>query len=102
MRCACSKPVLLVPLLFLFLVPCVSAQAARHGKHDGREKTVWNYYGGVLFGTDGSLVNGVCFRIYGIINADVFFDGLRRIDTGSVTQFLRVREPVTQFPDSVH
>ena len=101
MRCACSKPVLLVPLLFLFLVPCVFAQAARHGRHDGRERTVWNYDGGVLFETDGSLPNGVCFRIYGIMNADGFFDGLRRIDTDSGTQFLRATETVTKFPDSV-
>jgi len=101
MRCACSKPVLFVPLLFLFLVPCVSAQTARHGKHDGRDKTVWNYDGGVLFETDGSLPNGVCFRIYGIMNADGFFDGLKRIDTDSGTQFLRGTETVTKFPDSV-
>ncbi len=101
MRCACSKPVLLLPLLFLFLVPCVSAQAARHGKHDGRDKTVWNYEGGVLFETDGSLPTGVCFRIYGIMNADRFFDALKRIDTDSGTQFLRGTETVTKFPDSV-
>jgi len=101
MRCASSKPVLFVPLLFLCLVPCVSAQAARHGKHDGRDKTVWNYEGGVLFETDGSLPNGVCFRIYGIMNAGDFFDGLKRIDTDSGTQFLRGTETVTRFPDSV-
>jgi len=101
MRCACSKPVLFVLLFFLFLVPCVSAQAARHGKHDGRDKTVWNYEGGVLFETDGSLPNGVCFRIYGVMNAGDFFDGLKRIDTDSGTQFLRSTETVTKFPDSV-
>lgn len=96
-----SKTILLVPLLFLFLPPRVSAQAARHGKHDGHEKTVWNYDGGVLFETDGSLPNGVCFRIYGIMNAGDFFDGLKRIDTDSGTQFLRSTETVTKFPDSV-
>ena len=100
MRCACSKPVLLVPLLFLFLVPCVSAQAARHGKRGGRDKTVWNYDGGVPFETDGSLP-GVCFRINGIVNSGEFFDGLKRIDTENGTEFRRGAETVTQFPDSV-
>jgi hypothetical protein len=101
MRCGCSNPVLFVPLFFLFLVPCVSAQAARHGKHDGHEKTVWNYDRGVLFETDGSLPNGVCFRIYGIMNSGEFFDGLKRIDTDQGTQFRRGTETVTKFPDSV-
>ena len=101
MRCACSKPVLVVLLLFLFLAPCVSAQAARHGKHEGRDQTVWNYEGGVLFETDGSLPNGVCFRIYGIMNSGDFFDGLKRVDTASGTQFRQGTETVTKFPDSV-
>lgn len=101
MRSACCKPVLVVSLLFLFLAPCVSAQAARHGKHEGRDKTVWNYYGGVLFETDGSLPNGVCFRIYGIMNSGEFFDGLKRIDTDDETQFRLGTETVTTFPDSV-
>jgi hypothetical protein len=97
----CSKPVLFVSSVFLFLVPCVLAQAARHRKHDGRDKTVWNYDGGVLFETDGSLPNGVCFRIYGTMNAEEFFDGLKRIDTDDGTQFLRGTETMTKFPDSV-
>lgn len=101
MRPVCSKPVLLVPLLFLFLAPRVSAQAARHGKHDEHDKTVWNYDGGVLFETDGSLPNGVCFRIYGIMNSGEFFDGLKRIDTENGTQFRRGPETVAKFPDSV-
>lgn len=99
MRCPCPKPVVFV--LFLFLVPGVSAQRARHGKPDGHDKTVWNYEGGVLFETDGSLPNGVCFRIYGIMNSDDFLDSLKRIDTDSGTQFFRGRETVTKFPDSV-
>lgn len=101
MRSAFSKPVLLVGLLFLFLAPCVSGQASRHGKHDGHDKTVWNYEGGVLFETDGSLPNGVCFRIYGVMNSGEFFDGLKRIDTDDGTQFRLGTETVTKFPDSV-
>ncbi|HEX8765088.1 MAG TPA: hypothetical protein VF740_07995 [Candidatus Acidoferrum sp.] len=99
MRCPCPKPVVFV--LFLFLVPGVSAQTARHGKPDGHDKTVWNYEGGVLFETDGSLPNGVCFRIYGLMNSEDFLDSLKRMDTDSGTQFFRGRETVTKFPDSV-
>ena len=101
MRHACSKPVVFVLLLCLFLVPCASPQAARHGKHDGHDRTVWNYEGGVLFETDGSLPSGVCFRIYGILNSGDFFDSLKRIDTDAGTQFHRGTESVTKFPDSV-
>lgn len=101
MRRACSKPVVFVLLLCLFLIPCASPQAARQGKHDGHNKTVWNYEGGVLFETDGSLPNGVCFRIYGIMNSGDFFDSLKRIDTDDGTQFRRGTETVTKFPDSV-
>ena len=101
MRPACSKPVLLVLLLCLFLVPGASPQAAKHGKHEGHDQTVWNYEGGVLFETDGSLPNGVCFRIYGIMNSGNFFDSLKRIDTDHGTQFRRGTESVTKFPDSV-
>lgn len=101
MRSACSKSVVFVSLLFLFLVPDVSPQAVRHGKHDGRDKTIWNYEGGVLFETDGSLPNGICFRIYGIMNSGEFFDGLKRIDTDDGTQFRLGVETVTKFPDSV-
>ena len=101
MRRACSKPVPFVALFFLFLVPGAAAQAARHGKHEGHDKTVWNYEGGVLFETDGSLPNGVCFRIYGVMYSGDFFDGLKRIDTDDGTQFFRGKETLTKFPDSV-
>jgi len=101
MWCTCSKKVLYVSLLSLLLVPCAAAQAARHGKHEGHNQTVWNYDSGVLFETDGSLSNGVCFRIYGIMNGGEFFDGLKRIDTDKGTQLRRGTEPVTKFPDSV-
>lgn len=101
MRSACYKLVVFVALLFLFPVPCVPAQTARHGKHNDHDTTVWNYDGGVLFETDGSLPNGVCFRIHGIMNSGEFFNSLKRIDTDDGTQFRRGTETVTKFPDSV-
>jgi hypothetical protein len=87
-------------LLSLFaLDPVAFPQSTRHEK--GGKETVWNYDGGVFFVTDGSLANGVCFRITGRMSSGNFFDGLRRIDTDQATAFMRDAETVTKFPDSV-
>jgi hypothetical protein len=63
-----------------------------------REKSVWNYDGGIIFATDGSLPNGVCFRVDGEANAGEFFNKLKRIDDGRGTLFRRGAETVTHFP----
>ncbi len=94
------KPALFALLFFFFLVPRASAQA-KHKNHDGSEKSVWSYDGGVFFETDGSLPNGVCFRIHGRMSSDDFFDELKRIDTDQATIFRRGTETVTKFPDTV-
>lgn len=100
MRFASYKPALFVLLFFFFMVPGASAQA-KHKNHDGGEKSVWGYDGGVFFETDGSLPNGVCFRVHGRMSSDDFFDGLKRIDADQSTIFRRGTETVTKFPDSV-
>ena len=83
---------------------CV-APAAPAGQHKQKppkhEKTIWNYDGGVFFQTDGSLPNGVCFRIAGRMNAQDFFMNLKRVDSEEGTTFLRGSETVTHFPDFV-
>src|SRR5260370_16468719 len=94
------KPALFALLFFFFLVPRASAQA-KHKNQDGREKSVWSYDGGVFFETDGSLPNGICFRIHGHMGSDDFFDGLKRIDTDQATIFRRGTEAATKFPDTV-
>lgn len=103
MRSASHKPALLALLASFFVVTGVSAQQAKHDKHDKHEKDkdVWSYDGGVFFETDGSLPNGVCFRIHGRMISEDFFNGLKRIDTDQDTYFLRGTNPVTKFPDSV-
>lgn len=64
-----------------------------------REKTVWNYDGGIFLETDGSLSGGLCFRVAGRVNAPDFFDNLKRIDNpGMDAIFRRGKETVTQFP----
>jgi hypothetical protein len=64
-----------------------------------REKTVWNYDGGVPIITNGSIPNGPCFRINGQVSAPGFFDHLKRIDSDTGTIFRRGSETVAQFPD---
>jgi hypothetical protein len=66
-----------------------------------REKSVWNYDGGVIFATDGALPNGVCFRVNGEVNAGEFFDNLKRVDDDRGTVFRRGTETVSQFPQSL-
>src|SRR6266852_6603805 len=85
---------------FLCLAPAASASQHKQSQHQ-KEKTVWNYDGGVFFETDGSLPNGVCFRISGWMNSQDFFDNLKRVDSEESTIFRRGSATVTQFPESV-
>src|SRR5213078_4417538 len=103
MRFVTSTPVLLAVMFLLFMAAGASAQQAKHGKPEkqGKEKSVWNYDGGVFFETDGSLPNGVCFRVHGQMSSGDFFNGLKRIDTDQSTVFQRGNETVTKFSDSV-
>jgi hypothetical protein len=67
-----------------------------------REKTVWNYDGGIFLDTDGALAGGFCFRVVGRVTAHDFFDNLKRIDApGLNTIFRRGKEAVTQFPSQL-
>jgi len=97
------KPIALALLFFLNLAPGASAEQAKHKKHErpDKDRNIWSYDGGVFFETDGSLPNGVCFRVHGQMSSGDFFNGLRRIDTDQSTVFERGNETVTKFPDSV-
>jgi hypothetical protein len=66
-----------------------------------RDKSVWNYDGGILFITDGSLSEGPCFRISGRVTAPTFFDNLKRVNSDAGATFRRGTETLTQFPDQV-
>ncbi|HWZ55231.1 MAG TPA: hypothetical protein VNZ63_04115, partial [Verrucomicrobiae bacterium] len=82
-------------LIFLGCAPGASLSQAR------RSKTVWSYDGGVFFATDGSLPNGVCFRVSGEMNAAEFFDHLKRVDDEHGTVFRRGPETVSEFPEAL-
>jgi hypothetical protein len=97
------KPITLALLFLLGLAPSAPRQQSKNKKHEkqDKERNVWRYDGGVFFETDGSLPNGVCFRVHGQMTSDDFFNGLRRIDSDQATVFQRGSETVTKFPDSV-
>jgi len=72
----------------------------KEGKHS-QGKVVWNYDGGVFFETDGTLPNGVCFRVRGQAVSLDFFDDFKRVDTEKGTVFRRGTETVANFPESL-
>jgi len=82
-------------LFLLQLAPAASASQSR------RDKNIWNYDGGVFFSTDGSLPNGVCFRVSGNLDAPGFFLNLKRINDEKGTLFRRGTETVTHFPEGL-
>ena len=91
-------PLLLSFTLLLTLpaaVPFLSAQP-------NHAKTIWNYDGGLLMMTDGSLPSGPCFRLTGRANAPDFFENLRREDSNAGTLIHRGHDIVTEFPEKLH
>ena len=95
MRSLRHKTAGLAILFLLQVVPVASASQSR------RDKSVWNYDGGVFFATDGSLPNGVCFRVSGNLDAPDFFLNLKRINDEKGTIFRRGTETLTHFPDEL-
>ncbi len=85
-------------LAFLIFLGCAPGASLSQTK---RGKSVWNYDGGVFFATDGSLPNGVCFRVAGEMNAGEFFEHLKRVDDQHGTVFRRGPETVGQFPEAL-
>jgi len=86
----------------LFSAACLLLLAATPQVGDAqpaRERSTWNYDGGVQLVTDGAIVNGPCFRLTGRLKAPQFFDNLRRVDSSSGTLFRRGNEIVTEFPE---
>jgi hypothetical protein len=83
----------------VILLACISFSGLPQPSHD---KGVWNYDGGIVLVTDGSIPNGPCFRVKGRVTARHFFDNLKRIDNEtSGTTFRRGNETLTHFPDQV-
>lgn len=91
----------IAPFLFAILlplpvlVPSLPAQAHR-------DKSVWNYDGGLQMMTDGGIPAGPCFRLTGRATAPEFFDNLKREDSKLGVVIHRGNEIVTEFPDKLH
>src|SRR5258708_21728359 len=83
-------------LLFASMAPNAATSQTK------REKTVWRYDGGVIFVTDGSLPNGVGFRVNGEENAGDFFDNLKRVDDEHGTGVLPGTSDATVFLRALH
>jgi hypothetical protein len=66
-----------------------------------RDKSVWNYEGGLFVMTNGSIPQGPCFRLAGRVTSGDFFDHLKRIDKESGTTFRHGSETVENFPDQL-
>jgi hypothetical protein len=91
-----SKSAVFACIVLASLTPNASSGQSK------REKSVWNYDGGIFFATDGSLPNSVCFRVSGGVDAPNFFVNLKRINDEQGTVFRRSTETVTHFPDELH
>jgi hypothetical protein len=91
---------LTLALLALLLGPPRFAPSA--SATPATDKTSWNYDGGLLIITDGSIISGPCFRLSGRVTAPFFFDNLRREDSKLGTIFHRGHAIVTEFPDKLH
>ena len=83
----------------LALLCLLAGAPATSRSQPGRDKSVLNYDGGVIFATDGSLPNGTCFRVQGLVSADTFFEHFKRVDDDRGTVFVRGTEAVSMFPD---
>jgi hypothetical protein len=79
----------------LLIVQCTFAPAL------ARDKTVWSYEGGLFVITNGSIVNGPCFRLAGRVTSGDFFDRLKRFDKETGTTFRHGAETVENFPDQL-
>jgi hypothetical protein len=92
------RPVSLILAVLLLLYPSAPLLLAE----PDREKTVWNYDGGLQMMTDGQVASGPCFRINGRATARDYFVNLKRVDTNTGTFFRRGNEIVTEFPAVLH
>jgi hypothetical protein len=87
-------------IIALLAFASVGSQRTLAAPNAARDKIVWNYDGGIVMITDGSLPNGACFRVAGRLTSPNFFDNLKRVDTtDSGTVFRRGTQTLTEFPD---
>lgn len=79
----------------LATVSCAASASSDQKKED------WNDDGGIFIGTEGSIPDGPCFKLYLRVNSPHFFDELKRVEAGGKTIFRRGQEILTEFPDKL-
>jgi len=91
------------PLDFFFaIVSILPAAVPFLSAAPNHSRSVWNYDGGLLMMTDGSLPSGPCFRLTGRATASDFFENLRREDSDLGTLIHRGHDIITEFPAQLH
>lgn len=92
------------PLLLLCILLSVSLPVAVPflSAQPNHLRNVWNYDGGLLMMTDGSIPSGPCFRLSGRATAPDYFVNLRREDTDAGTLIHRGHDVVTEYPATLH
>jgi hypothetical protein len=93
-----QTPVSFAMAVLLLLSPSAPSVFAQ----PNREKSIWNYDGGLQMMTDGSVPSGACFRLDGRATAPGYFDNLKRVDTNTGTFIHRGSDIVTEFPKQLH
>jgi hypothetical protein len=96
------RPAVILALLALLFAPTSFFASPPNTTAPNHEKTVWNYDGGLLMMTDGSVPSGPCFRLTGRATAPDYFENLKREDSDSGTIIHRGHDIVTEFPAKLH
>ena len=97
-----SRRSILCASLGCFLLLAVPVPSGWAHPSREKEKTIWNYDGGVQLVTDGSVPHGPCFRLTGRLTAENFFENLRRVDTTTGTLYRRGNDVITEFPERMN
>lgn len=82
--------------------PATAQSTAQSKTQSKAPPTIWNYDGGIVMMSDGSLFDGPCFRISGKLTASEFFEGMKRLDSTSGIVYRRGNDVVTFFPNQLH
>jgi hypothetical protein len=107
MRLSVQSAACLLALFFCALDHAAIAAQSPHAKEkkskqeQDKDRTVWNFSGGMVLLTDGAVSPETCFRISGRVTGGGFFAELKRIDDNSGTTYRRGDQVLTEFPDKL-
>jgi hypothetical protein len=82
-------------LLLALLIGLLPIGASARSRKDA------TYDGAVDFGSQVLNLQSGCFAVDGSVSSGSFFDDLKRVDTGSQTEYVKEGRLLTEYPDSV-